>query len=391
MARALLLFLIFSFSLRPCLAQSNTDVYKVTSPVQGLTDQFGSSPTDNTEPFKSGVLTPDQAPALLQALHGESNKPTIIHVLRWKDAGHTTVSFQKWYFYDPTPSKGSFYLQSKEQVFQRTATPGYTEFQFVYLHLNAVIASGAMGGAQAGALDVSPPTLIHPVNYTITVTKAQTQFVQDLKTALQIIGIALPTGAAPAAIPANPGYFAVTTFESQWTTSGITIAASLDASNKVSGTTQNSTSNSLSSNTYTNEKPSWVGLSAGVQITSYKDLTFQSSSGTLVPSTVTKQGVYFFLDGYVPPVLPSLSSFRYIPHPFFGLPIQGKVLRHSMVGLGIGLHWLEPYGGVVFDTQNNQVKGMNINKTGITYQYVFGVKMSMSAVAKALKAKSSGS
>jgi len=124
-----------------------------------------------------------------------------------------------------------------------------------------------------------------------------------------------------------------------------------------------------------------------VQITSYKDITYQSSSGTLVPSSITKQDVYFFLDGYVPPVLPSLASFRYIPQPFFGLPIKGEVLRHSMLGFGVGMHWLEPFGGVVFDTQNNQVKGANVNKTGITYKYVFGLKISMSAVAKALKSK----
>lgn len=58
-----------------------------------------------------------------------------------------------------------------------------------------------------------------------------------------------------------------------------------------------------------------------------------------------------------------------------------------MLGGGIGFHWLEPFGGVIFDTQNKQVTGPNLNKTHVTYQAVFGLKMSMSALATALKSK----
>ena len=480
------------------LAQSNTDVYKVTSPIHPLTSELGS-PSDTSEPYQSGTLASGSAKDILGKLHADQSKPTIIHLLRWKDKEHSTVKFQQWYFYDPNPPRDSFYLQTSQQVFQRTAIPGYNDLQFVYIHLNAALNAGvseweqripvppqpvglsqsltggslsagstiyvkitavtgsgesipsseaniALNGAcnsgsncsvtvpmptlctspangisgctvysstsqdaeqQQTALSAcvnittdhctigavgsgdNPPTtpgLLHPVSYSVTVTKAQTQFIQDLKTALQILGLTVPGGLAPAAA-VNPGYYSVTTFRSQWTTSGITIAASLDSANKSQGKSQNSASNNLSSNTYTNEKPSWVGLSAGVQITSYKDVTFQSSSGTLVPTSITKQDVYFFLDGYLPPVLPSLTTFRYTPHPFFGVPIKGEVLRHTMLGVGIGMHWLEPFGGVVFDTQNNRVTSPNGSKTGITYRYVFGLKVSMSAVAKALKSK----
>jgi len=497
--RHLLLTFFIALTIGVSFGQSNTNVYKVTSPIHALASQLGT-PDDKAEPYHSGIIVPGTtAKALIESLGGDSSKPTIIHILRWKDKDHSTVSFQKWYFYDPTPPWGrGLYLQTKEQAFQRTATPGYKDFQFIYMHLNATLSDGDSEWAQripvppppvgitqsltggmlssgstvyvkitamtasgesvpsseasvtlnaecnagsacsvavpmpsmcrapaggitgctvyssasseaeqqqsastacvnitadscvigvvgAGSSPPTTPTLLHPVNYTITVTKAQTQFIQDLKTALQILGLQVPGGLRPVA--PSPGYFSTTTFQSEWTTSGITIAASLDSANKNQGKNQNSATNSLSSNTYTNEKPSWVGLSAGVQITSYKDITYQSSSGTLVPSSITKQDVYFFLDGYLPPVVPSLASFRYIPQPFFGLPIKGEVLRHSMFGVGIGMHWLEPFGGVVFDTQNNEVKGTTTNKTGITYKYVFGLKLSMSAVGKALKSK----
>ena len=94
--------------------------------------------------------------------------------------------------------------------------------------------------------------------------------------------------------------------------------------------------------------PTYIGLSAGVQITSYKDITYQSTSETLTPSSVSSKNVYLFLDGYYPPVLPGLRSFRFVPHPIFGLPISGKVLRHTMLGGAIGLKYFEPYGGVGF-------------------------------------------
>jgi hypothetical protein len=189
--------------------------------------------------------------------------------------------------------------------------------------------------------------------------------------------------AAPTAPPAPPvyvGYFSVSTFNSQWTTSGITIAASLDSSSSPQKSMQGT--NTITSNTYTNEKPSWIGLSAGVPITTYKDVTYQSSGGTLVPTSITKQDAYIFLDGYFPAVTPSLAGFRYIPQPFFGLPLSGKVLRHSMAGIGIGLHWIEPFGGVIFDTQNNQ----GSSNTGTTFRYVFGIKLSITAVGKVLLA-----
>jgi hypothetical protein len=470
MLRLFALGLILSIFALPCCAQSNTQVYSVTGPVTSLEGQLGTlsdTPNPSHPPLvdaKTLVINPQPKVAqdLLKNLGADTTKATIIHVLRWKDANHTSVSLEKWYFYDPKPPKGAFYLQTKLEAFQRTAIPGYQDLQFVFVHINssltggikewsflpstaadatAAVSGGSVttimltgggsgykdvppcmlsGGGGSGATctatlaggsissisvdsggtgytsapDVVLNTLLHPVSYTITVTKAQTQFIQDLKTALQVLGVGNLSSLTLAAAPLSYGYFGISSFQSQWTTSSITVAASLNSSGslKTQGTSQNAkgtgTSNSLSSNTYANEKPSYVGLSAGVQVTSYKDVTFQSSSGTLVPSSITKQNVYFFLDGYYPGVLPSLRSFRYIPHPFFGLPIKGEVLRHSMLGVGVGMHWLEPFGGVVFDTQNNQVKNGSIStRTGISYRYVFGLKLSMTAVGKALASK----
>ena len=345
MLRTVLLVLVCLALSGFCSAQSDTDVFKLTSSIQTLGGQLGTDITDTAEPYKSGDLSPANVGKVLKDLGADNTKTTIIHLLRWKDAEHTQVKFQKWFLYDPTPSKLTFYLQSEKEVFQRTAIPGRKDFQFVYIHLNAVLASGPSEWQVVGA---GGTALKHPVNYTVTVSKQQTQFLQDLKSTLQILGVL-----ATASEEVKPGYYSVSTFQSQWTTSSISITGTLDSKNesKAATATQKDASNQIASKTYTNERPSWIGLSAGVPLTTYKDITFQSSSGTLVPNSITKQDVYIFLDGYLPPVLPTLTGFRYLPHPFFGLPIKGEVLRHSMVGAGIGLHWIEPFGGFIFETR----------------------------------------
>ncbi len=474
-----ILLLLFTSGLTcfGCAAQADQDVIKVTGAISPIPTGVLPAPAEGTEPYKSGVLEAADAATLIGKLCLDqtdpttcSKKTTIINILRWKDPSHSSVSFQKWYLYDPTPPKTSFYLQSKQQIFQQTAIPGRTDLQFIYIHLNADLTVGVsewaaysppnpkvptswpsqyslsvnsieldttnkmatvvtdkpngfvqaqqvcleftascvaistiqnastfqIGAANAkdctakcGNVIAQNPPLKNPVSYSITVSKQQTQFIQDLQTLLQIVGIEAAAGGARG-VPPSPGYFSITSFQSRWDTSSITIVASLNDSSKGTVASPGSiksgtTSNQLSSSSYQNQKPTWIGLSAGIPITTYKDVIYQSSSGTLVPTSITQQKAYIFLDGYVPPVLPSLVSFRYIPQPFVGLPLKGEVFRHTMLGAGIGLHWLEPFGGVIFDTQNNKTVIGTITKTNLTYQVVFGLKISISALAKALK------
>jgi len=391
-----------------CAAQAKTNVYKVTSPIQSLSTQLGELIIDeNTkqpnEPYKSGEITPDtkQVAALLTKFGADQTKTTIIHLLRWNDTPHTNVMFQKWYLYDPTPPKTSFEFASKKQIFQQTAIAGRTDLQFVYIHLNFDLKAGEAEWKAKATVAEPNPGLVHPINYSITVTKQQPQFILDIQSLLQILKVVTPLAAA--GVTTSLGYFSVTTFHScsdaicsqQWPTSTITITASLDSQNKAqpAATTKDAKGNAtaagqLASNAYHNEKRAWIGLSAGIPITSYKDITYQQSSGTLVPSTITQQNAYVFLDGYLPPVLPTLTNFRYIPHPFFGLPLKGEVFRHTMFGVGIGLHWVEPFWGLIIDTENKKVIGKASNNSHVTYKGVFGVKMSISALATALKGKS---
>ena len=54
-----------------------------------------------------------------------------------------------------------------------------------------------------------------------------------------------------------------------------------------------------------------------------------------------------------------------------------------MFGLGVSLGWIEPFWGVIRDTQNKEIVG--INKTNVTWKGSFGIKISISALSKAVK------
>jgi hypothetical protein len=233
--------------------------------------------------------------------------------------------------------------------------------------------------------------LKHPVSYTIAISKQQSQFMQDLKTVLSIAGVTTAGGGAERIVPPSPpkvtGYWSMSEFSSQYDESTLTITPTMNSTQATQGSVaspsgQDTASKQLSPTTYTNQKPSYVGLSFAVPVKSYKDITYNSSGGTLAPKSITQQNVYVNFDFYYPKAQPGLTAFRWIPHPFVGLPIKGKVLQHTMAGLAFGLPWFEPFGGIVFDREHGSVNGASQRTT---FKGVFGFKVSVSAVAKALK------
>ncbi len=363
-----------------------TEQFAVTSPVHQLGDELGSDFTQ--EPFKSGQLQVEGhngIAALLKKLGVPDNdtRTTIIHLLRWSDPGHTTVQFQKWYVYTPKWPTGSYYLRPAQKIFEDVYIPGQKSFRFLYIHLNAEPTNTNEFGTTDGAGNA---ILAHPVSYKIVVTQQPTQFVQDFKTILGILGYG-----GLVAVKYHPGYWSVSEFDSQYSTSTITITPTTSSTAKLASTadpaapkpTDNAAQklNTPSANTYINEGPTHWGLGFAIPVKSYKDVTYNSSNGTLTPTTITKQNVYVNLDAYLPAAVPGLMSFRYIPHPFIGLPMSGKVFHAPMAGVAVGLPWLEVYAGAIFDRENGAVNGQ-ARKT--TTRFSFGVKISVSAAAKAL-------
>jgi hypothetical protein len=406
------MFMLVVASVSSSQSTSETQTLAITSPINILQKQDLAKLPNASNLSTDGEINVGDAPSTLQTLFGvlptkvaatDSETVVIIHVLGWKDAGHTAAKFDKWYVYDPHPHTYDFYVKTKQQLFEGTTIAGRTKYRFVYLHFNFDLnpdGSNPDESITQSCLDnlkstwtVQDSCLIHPVSYNVAISKQQTQFIQDLDTVLQMVLPAAPLAAkelnaAPPPPVRSVGYWSYSDFTSQYSTSSIKITASLQsASAPIKGQPagaagQNNASNQLASQTYNNEKPSYIGLSFAVPVTSYKSVTYQSSSGTLVPSSITQQNVYVTFDAYFPAAQPGLTAFRWVPHPFAGLPIKGKVLQHTMAGLAIGLPWFEPFAGIVFDRQNASVNG---ESQRTTFKGIFGFKVSVSAVAKALK------
>jgi hypothetical protein len=405
-------------------SNSNTETFKVTSPVRILHQELGSDFTK--EPYTHGAIDYKSTAAgeldvnaLFNALKitrdddATLHRVTIIHIIRWNDSDHTGVDFQKWYVYDPYLPNYNSYLTSRQSLFEGQNISGRKNYRSIYIHLNKEFVEPTFdptthqatyedesikASCLPDANGTAPPAtdcLKHPVSYTIAISKQQSQFIQDLKTVLSIVSPAAAGGAAggaaervtPPPPPKVTGYWSMSEFSSQYDESTLTITPSMNSAqptqgNAASPSGQDTASKQLSPNTYTNQKPSYVGLSFAVPVTSYKSVTYNSSNGTLAPTSITQQNIYVNFDLYLPRAQPGLMTLRWIPHPFAGLPIKGKVLQHTMAGVAFGLPWFEPFGGIVFDRQNGSLNGASQRTT---FKGVFGFKVSVSAVAKALK------
>lgn len=346
------------------------------------------------EPYKSGQISVADAQRLINTLRGAQtadDRVTIIHILRWNNADHSVAKFQKWYVYDPSPPKGNFYWTSAQTRFQSAIINGKTKFRLIYIHLNFDLNNNHGESFKTNlASHQDEPT--HPVSYGVTVKKQQTQFVKDLISLLTILGAYTPQ-AAPAAVDPEVGYFSVYEFDSQFKTSSITVTASHNDPAKAGGgedVSGGSKSQQIATQTYANEGPSWIGLSFAVPLTSYKDLSYSQTNGSITTNTIDRQNIYAAVDFYLPPVQPGMTAFRYIPHPFFGMPIKKQPLRNTTAGLGMGWRWLEPFGSVVFNVQQRKTASGSLTNH-LVFKGAWGLKMSVSDVAKALKSNSSKS
>ncbi len=352
---------------------------------------------------------------------------TIFHILRWADATHQNVKFQSWYIYDPARNDAWTYLKKQRTAYETgTYIAGRQSFRLIAVHLDSQFLgstsesfSGVAGGLK----------LKHPFGYKVNIAKTQTQLQQDASTVLSILGLTKAAAApadnlfeeklAPPPPPGEIGYFLIYDFHSAMSTSNVTVSVSLPADNPSKNTPDptltssfvanpnavvpkakatkgakastgaqggsGSQANSLGSQTYHNEKPALFGLSAVVPITSYKDLTY--SAGAVSPTTVNRQNIYITGNLYLPPVAIGSTSFRWLPHPFVGLPIKGQPLRNSLYGISAGWQYFEPFFGVVLDVQ--QIKDAAGNpENHFVRKGVYGVSISISALSKAL---SSGS
>ena len=347
----------------------------------------------NTEPYKSGFINVNSAKALIDRLRKATLAPgappltpdtavTIIHVLRWGSADHSTVAFQKWYVYDPNPPKSRSYFISSQSQFQDKIIAGRTSFRLIYVHLNYDLTNNSTESTKTD-VDSGLVSLVYPVTYKVAVTEQQTQFLTDLTSLLSLLGVVQTAAVASSATDPIVGYFSLSEFTSQYKTSSIAVAVSHSDTNKSNA----SAATSIGNQTYTNEGPSWIGLSIAVPLTSYKTLTYSQTDSVITTNTINQQNIYAMVDFYLPPVEPAWTKYRFIPHPIFGMPIKKQPLRNTTAGLAIGLKYLQPFGCVVFNVQQRKTSG-NTLVNHLVFKGAWGITISLTDAAKLIKASS---
>jgi hypothetical protein len=366
---------------------------------------FDMTSLPKIEPYQSGKLTFSDAQNLINRIAANSTSTdcyakdakgdlikdakgnptdtcvTIIHLLRWGSSDHSSVMFQKWYVYDPAPLRHAFYFKGPQERFEGTVITGRTHFRFIFIHLNFALNDVHTESFKAN-LVTHTDDLAHPVNYAIAITKQQTQFFKDVSTLLSMIGVLTTSTTAASASDPEVGYSSVTTFTSSYNPSSIAVSLSNTSAGAAKG--QSAT---LGTQTYTNEGPSWVGLSFAVPITSYKEISYSQTNGTITSSQINQQSIYAVFDLFLPPVEPSWTTVRWVPHPIFGMPIKKQPLHNTTAGLAMGWRWLEPFGSVVFNVQERKSSAETLNNH-LVFKGAWGLNISVSDVAKSLKSSS---
>src|ERR1700722_14613255 len=155
-----------------CFADDEKESSTCLNTPMALTNQFGAD--FDKEPFKSGKLLESDMKTFETAFGIPSDgRVTIIHILRWSDAGHTQVQFQKWYVYAPNQPTAAYYFESAQKRFEDVYIPGEQHFRFVYIHLNSDLTDSG----EFGTTDVAGTAVLkHQIKYGIVVTKQPTQF-----------------------------------------------------------------------------------------------------------------------------------------------------------------------------------------------------------------------
>jgi hypothetical protein len=218
----------------PCLADNvqnvaiSGTVVPITASVLTPPPPPPAAPPDvsKSERYQTGKLTSSDAEALIsrvtkaasstdcfsKTVKDKDGNPadtcvTIIHILRWGAADHSSVMFQEWYVYDPTPLKNAFYFSNAQSRFEGTVITGRTQFRFIYIHLNFNLNNSHTESFKTD-ITTNKDVLQYPVNYSVAITKQQTQFFKDATSLLSMIGALTTSANAASATDPEIGYVA---------------------------------------------------------------------------------------------------------------------------------------------------------------------------------------
>jgi len=159
----------------------------------------------------------------------------------------------------------------------------------------------------------------------------------------------------------------------------------------------------LDSHTFDNEGLYHVDFTVAVPIRKIGEISYVSSSNTLVPAKVDKQTTFGVVDYYFKPIDVKGSGWSLYPHALAGVAINSHPLKRVLIGGGYGPLLAHFYIGLVLDTQSlppggacgrlpsaaQLASGTLHNRTCPGFS--LGLNVSVASVLDSLKSKSSSS
>jgi hypothetical protein len=146
--------------------------------------------------------------------------------------------------------------------------------------------------------------------------------------------------------------------------------------------------------TFDNEGKYWWDVSVALPLQSRRDLTIDVDAGQIAAKQVDKTDLFAVVNVGLPRDTKRLQ-WQLVPGFAYGLPLTGKPLQHHLVGLTVGLNFVQLLGGIRFDrrlqvaaaVQNGTLVGVESSPAGGKWerQWVWGINVPVKTVVDLFK------
>jgi hypothetical protein len=424
------------------LAQDQTII--VSDKPKVFTGAILANAANDTILKNTAAVKQKDAAELITNVLGTPDKDTyyIIHLVRYLDS-QLAVDQQNWYvYYRAWDEKHSLFYAIQDlrlsKHFTDTRIFGSSKIALVYLHFNvpgatdtqvrtdaanekARLAALAAPGPAAAA-NIKPDAIVDaifrggpivpgvtvqtsdgqslvkldnshavderflPVSYRITVTRKLTDVQQSLKGIAEIVGQAggvVNVKVTTSAVAIGTGR--VMDIKPQ--PSDIKVSARVGAGDG---------QKELSTQTYDNERRYHINFSFALPLRSFNSLAFNTENQLITAKKIQKQDLFGMIN---------LSPFRFdtkspwaqaVPVLIYGVPITGKPLNQHLLGVAVGVNYVQPFIGVHFnrvEDLRNKAVGQTPSANGLVadvrHRWIgklsFGINIPVSTVKNLLK------
>jgi hypothetical protein len=295
----------------------------------------------------------------------------VIHILSWKPLanGSTTqdVDKQNWYVFNSGKAWDDSDFASNNRIF------GKKTFYLLYLHLNR--------NNQA----------LYNVRYEVKVASKLPAYIDHFVQLAKLAGVGTEGGGVPEAAVIVSDVWNAHQFEVDYVPSDLTLTPTIEPSNA------NDKDPTLDAKTFDNEGKYHIDFSVAVPITKLSEVSYVSSSNTLVPAKVNQQNLFALFNYYPKAFDVKTSGWSSYPHLVAGVAMDSKPLQKSLIGIAYGPIVAHFYAGLLLHTYRLP-SGVGCGTTPTTAQassstissrtcaeFSFGLNVAVGAIADSLK------